>query len=353
MFRSVLPRGRFSWRRLGPSLIAHVFLVLFALIAPLFLSRWPLPEPETLVTFVELESDDLDSLLVAPQPIPRIVKLEPPKPLPDEPKLVVVDPPPVIPEPIVPPREEPKVAKVIEPPRPEKPKVVIAGFDRAAESKDRLERREVKPELFSPGSSAKPSVRLAPAQVQTGGFGDPEGKATTETTRKHMALATLGSFDLPAGPGQGNGTGGTQGARGAVASAGFGDGVAIERPSPGGSGGGVVRAAGFSDTAPAARAPRAKPTVVEAAIVPAQIVSKPKPAYTDEARSRRVEGEVVLEVLFSAAGVSRVLRVVKGLGSGLDEEAVHAAEKIVFKPARRDGQPVDFTATVRITFNLA
>ncbi len=353
IFRSVLPRSRFSWRRLGPSLVAHVFLVAFALIAPIFLSNWPLPEPEVLVSFFELEPEDLDSLLVAPRPIPALVKPELRIPRPDEPKLVVHEPPEAVPESPTPKFEEPKVVKRVEPPRPEPSRVVTAGFDRPQAMKERSEPREVKADRFSEGSSTKPTVRLAPAQVQTGGFGDPEGKATAEATRKHMALAGVGSFDLPAGPGEGNGTGGDRGARGAVASAGFGNGVAAERPGGGGSASGTIRSAGFSDTTPAAPTPRPKPAVVAAAFVPAQIVSKPKPSYTDEARSRRIEGEVVLEVLFSAAGESRVLRVVKGLGSGLDEEAVHAAEKIVFTPAKRDGQPIDFTATVRITFNLA
>jgi TonB family protein len=66
-----------------------------------------------------------------------------------------------------------------------------------------------------------------------------------------------------------------------------------------------------------------------------------------------VEGEVVLDVLFAAAGTVRVLRVVQGLGHGLDEAAIEAAARISFRPARRDGVPVDHTATVRVVFQLA
>ena len=47
------------------------------------------------------------------------------------------------------------------------------------------------------------------------------------------------------------------------------------------------------------------------------------------------------------------LDVVSGLGHGLDEAAVQAAQQIKFKPAKRDGQPVDFPARVRIEFRLA
>ncbi len=48
-----------------------------------------------------------------------------------------------------------------------------------------------------------------------------------------------------------------------------------------------------------------------------------------------------------------MIRVVRGLGHGLDEAAIHAAQKIQYKPARHDGQPVDFPASVHIIFQLA
>ncbi|HKQ62563.1 MAG TPA: energy transducer TonB, partial [Candidatus Polarisedimenticolaceae bacterium] len=111
---------------------------------------------------------------------------------------------------------------------------------------------------------------------------------------------------------------------------------------------------GFGDGTAAAgparaRAPQAQPSLD----APVEIVSKPKPAYTSEARELRIEGEVLLEVTFAASGVLRVLRVLEGLGHGLDKNAVDAAEQIQFKPARRNGQPVDHTATLRVVFRLA
>ena len=75
--------------------------------------------------------------------------------------------------------------------------------------------------------------------------------------------------------------------------------------------------------------------------------------YTDEARSARIEGTVSLELEFTAAGDVRVLRVVRGLGHGLDEAAQRAALRIRFKPAQSDGRPVDSRATVHITFRLS
>jgi TonB family protein len=86
---------------------------------------------------------------------------------------------------------------------------------------------------------------------------------------------------------------------------------------------------------------------------PAEITFKPKPDYTDDARKLRVEGEVLLRVLLVATGDVRVLEIVRGLGHGLDENAISAAQKIRFKPALRSGRPVDSTVTVHILFQLA
>lgn len=67
----------------------------------------------------------------------------------------------------------------------------------------------------------------------------------------------------------------------------------------------------------------------------------------------KLEGEVLLEVVFSASGKLEVKRVVRGLGHGLDEAAIRAAEQIKFKPAMRGGAPVDSTATLHIVFQMA
>jgi TonB family protein len=89
-----------------------------------------------------------------------------------------------------------------------------------------------------------------------------------------------------------------------------------------------------------------------AADTPVRITGKPKPAYTEEAKRLRIEGAVVLEVTFSASGTVHNIRVIRGLGYGLDEAAVRAARSLVFEPARRDGRPIDVTSNVRIEFQL-
>jgi TonB family protein len=239
------------------------------------------------------------------------------------------------------------------------PKVEIAASrPNLPASTPAIPRRLVQTNVFSTGSSATPTMAAAPQKVQTGGFGDPNGvPAQASSSGKPANIAQLGSFDLPAGPGYGNGTGGAKGVRGVVASTGFGNGVATGDGSGRvntSRGNGVVRQAGFGD-ADVAAVQTVRPKTAEAAprVVPAEILSKPTPAYTDEARRMRVEGEVLLEVVLEASGHVRVLKVVRGLGHGLDESAVRAAEQISFKPALRDGQPSDSTAVLHIIFQLA
>ena len=81
-----------------------------------------------------------------------------------------------------------------------------------------------------------------------------------------------------------------------------------------------------------------------------RVLEKPKPQYTREAQ---IEGVVSLQILFAKTGEIEVLRVVKGLGHGLDENAIQAARHILFEPAERNGQPVDLVATIQIRFQLA
>jgi len=86
---------------------------------------------------------------------------------------------------------------------------------------------------------------------------------------------------------------------------------------------------------------------------PAEITYKPRPVYTDEGRKLKIEGEVLIDVVFSAEGQVRIVKVMHGLGHGLDESAVRAAEKIQFKPALKDGHPTDSEAVLHIEFQLA
>ena len=111
--------------------------------------------------------------------------------------------------------------------------------------------------------------------------------------------------------------------------------------------------AGAFGEASAARAERPAPAGTAIMSKPIEILSKPLPTYTDEARRLSIEGEVLVEMTFTANGEIKILRMVKGLGHGLDESALAAAGAIRFRPAQQQGVPVDFTAIVHILFQLA
>ncbi len=213
--------------------------------------------------------------------------------------------------------------------------------------------------LASPGTSEQPTLTNKRVdQVETGGFGDPNGVPAKGDPNKAANINRAGSFGLPPGHGYGNGTGGTKGARGVVESAGFGNGVSKGDPNPRSSPGrGGVQSTSFGDAAPSAGnagAPSgAALRTAKAERVPVEILHKPNPAYTDRARQLRIEGNVKLRVVFAASGELRILGVTHGLGYGLDEAAVAAAQKIRFRPAREDGRPVDEPASVTIEFKLA
>jgi TonB family protein len=138
-----------------------------------------------------------------------------------------------------------------------------------------------------------------------------------------------------------------------IASAGFGSGTA-GASTGGGTAGSKVTMGGFEKVSMVAKAPTNNlPAPAPVNFQPIEILSKPSPVYTDEARRLGIQGEVALSVVFEAGGAIRVIGVVKSLGHGLDQAAELAATHIRFKPAQHDGKPADFPATLRIQFRLA
>ena len=205
------------------------------------------------------------------------------------------------------------------------------------------------------GSSATPTVNAPIQKVQTGGFGDPNGIPGQGKPNAHLVAANSGAFDLPQGAGTGNGSGGAKGIKGTIASAGFGNGIAVGGQGDGRSNGhgATVQTAGFNEQQLTRGGPRQQQAEAGPATTPVEIISKPNPVYTEEARHLRLEGEVLLEVLFGANGQLHVNRVVRGMGHGLDEAAIEAANKMRFKPAQHYNQAIDSTATVHVVFQLA
>ncbi len=302
----------------------------------------PILHPEIL----ERPKPDYHAIELVPTPVP--VNHEPQKQLRKPVVVAELEPPPIalrVPAPL--PQPKPKVENAPEvkiatrkadplPPSPAAPVIPKAP---------------IQTNVFSSGSSATQTIDRPPQKVQTGGFGDPNGVPARTSQTQAVNVAQAGGFDMPTGPGSGNGTGGSKGVRGVVASTGFGSGVATGSASTPQR---TVHQAGFGDADVAAPPTvQSHPAEAAAKLTPAEILSKPVPIYTEEARAKHIEGEVLLEVVLEASGRLRVLKVVRGLGHGLDDAAVRAAEQIRFKPALKDGQPSDSTAVLHIVFQLA
>jgi TonB family protein len=74
--------------------------------------------------------------------------------------------------------------------------------------------------------------------------------------------------------------------------------------------------------------------------------------YTDQARRANLVGEVVLEIVVKRDGTVGDVRILKRLGSGLDERAIQAVRQWRFAPARMKGVPVDVIVEVAVDFKL-
>jgi len=237
----------------------------------------------------------------------------------------------------------------------------------------------VRTDVFASEAAPEANVTTVREQARSAGFGDTE-PASSDLPRpgRERSVRTVGRFSddspvaSPATSGRresrvvanGSFSDGAMSvpaqvkpmrSEGTVTRTSFGSEEVAEAPDRARRGRGEVSRGGFeNDDAPARSTTQRKRQVEEdSPDAPVEIVSKPRPVYTDEARDRRIEGEVVLEVVFVATGQLRVLRVLDGLGYGLDQAAVEAAKKIEFTPARRNGRPVDHMATLRVVFRLA
>jgi TonB family protein len=85
--------------------------------------------------------------------------------------------------------------------------------------------------------------------------------------------------------------------------------------------------------------------------IPPAVLYKVDPSYSEEARKARLEGTVALSLIVDSTGHARI-RVVRGLGLGLDEKAVEAVNEWQFRPGVKDGQQVAITATIDVNFRL-
>src|SRR5580704_17101262 len=82
------------------------------------------------------------------------------------------------------------------------------------------------------------------------------------------------------------------------------------------------------------------------------IIHKVEPEYSEEARKARWQGVVQLSVIVDETGHPRDIKVAQSLGLGLDQKAIEAVEKWLFKPGTKDGKPVAVFATIQVSFHL-
>jgi TonB family protein len=315
---STRPRGRWT-PGLWLSVALHAIVVVVLIVDPIRASEEPsTPPTRSRMVFmlparqpVTLPSAPLVAPRLPPPPAPRpireLARAEAPRPLPIAP---IAKPIELAPAPRVPAIERP-----IEKPAVQRPPET-GLFDRTNSARTSQTAAAVTTGGFGSAAAAPTSAASAPGAVTTGGFsnGAPAPRAAAE---------------------------------GAVTTGGFSSGAPAQRSA---KPVGEVQTSGFDQRA------SAKPSmaaVTKPIDQPVEIIFKPTPEYTDEARSARIEGTVSLELEFTAAGDIRVLRVVRGLGHGLDEAAQRAALRMRFKPAQSDGRPVDSRATVHITFRLS
>jgi TonB family protein len=283
-----------------------------------------------------------------PPPPPVKVKLpEPPKITPPEPPKLEVKldtPKIVVPKPL--PKPEPKPVQMeakLDMPviKTAKPSVVLAPQPKAA--------------LAAAMPAQNNMVKASTAQVH---LGETFGVTPNPNASRPATVAAIGNpYGGLQGPavaphgvvgstGMGNGlkSGSNAGTVGKVASVGVPVMAATVATA------GKVASAGIPKAVEAAPVQQVAATPQFTSI---EVLSKPPVQYTSEARQLRIQGDVVLRVTFTAAGQVVIQGVTRGLGHGLDEEARRVAQQIRFRPATKNGQPVDSTTNITITFQLA
>src|SRR6516165_5149218 len=261
----LLPDAKPRWNQVGMSAAGQLVILGLALLSPMIF-------PQTMKTALKFDVIELMQPVTQIPIAPETPKPPAPRP-PPKPKPKLKEPPPLVPQ------LSPNQPHVFLNLKPLVPNAHIVE-EKPPELKQNLKQPEIVLSSNGPKPPAPDAVNAALSKVQTGGFGDPNGIAGPGNPNRRGNINHAGSAGLPGGPGYGNGTGGAQGLRGTVASGG----------------------SGWSAAALSA--------------VPPTIRYKPNPAYSAEGLERKIQGDVVLEVIFLASGQIKVTRVVSGLDFG-------------------------------------
>jgi len=298
---ALLPKGRPPWRSFSAGAVLQIILLIAAISLPLL--------------FPDRVKDFRNYVATVVAPSPETVSAWKPQPL----RMRRI-------------RSAETQQRPILPSTPAIPSLVISTPAikpaRATTSTDAPNIVSDSPAVLSLATTAAPNLQEPLPQVRTGEFGDGvSDKASTAGTPNVVRLGGFGSLS---------------GGKGMTISSGSGDAKAVRQ--------GLFGDAGRSSTTRKTR----KRADTSSRSKPVEILLKPTPTYTTDALSKKIEGEVLLEVRFPASGEATVVRVVHGLGYGLDEAAEAAARRIQFRPAQDDaGLPIDSTAIVHIQFELA
>jgi len=154
-----------------------------------------------------------------------------------------------------------------------------------------------------------------------------------------LNLAQLGDPNGIAGPpSSGTGSGGGIGNKGKGGGVGDGDGPGVGPGKGYNTGGGNPSPGG-------AAGPRGS-------VIPAALIWKVEPEYSDEARRAKIQGTVLLYLEVDSEGRPCNISVRQSLGLGLDDRAIEAVKRWKFRPGRQNGKAIATAAIVEVNFRL-
>ena len=91
---------------------------------------------------------------------------------------------------------------------------------------------------------------------------------------------------------------------------------------------------------------------VGSGVSPPALLKQVRPDYTKDALAKKVQGEVLLEVIILAEGKVGPVRILRGLSAGLNEKAIECVRQWLFVPGKLKGQPVDVLAEIEVNFSI-
>lgn len=177
------------------------------------------------------------------------------------------------------------------------------------------------------------------------GIQGPKDELTRDPNQRYGIPDSSNISGISDGPGTGGGIGTGRGT-------GVGSGNGTGAGSGNGSGLGAGNGNGIGDGDGDGTGNRPPPQARAGVTQGLKIISKPRAGYTDSARQNNVTGKVVLRITFLANGSIGSITPVSGLGYGLTEQAIAAARRIVFEPAKVNGVAQTTTKTFEYGFSI-